>query len=146
MKTIWKASTRDELRARLGRLTPGSMPRWGRMTAPQMVAHLADSARMALGDLPVAPKRVPLRYPPLKQLCIYCLPIPKSVPTAPELIQRSPGDWEHEVNAAGALLERIASPPDGRRPDHPVFGRLSEQAWGVLVYRHYDHHLRQFGV
>src|SRR5919202_5668917 len=98
MKTIWKASTRDELRARLGRLTPGSMPRWGRMTAPQMVAHLADSARMALGDLPVAPKRVPLRYPPLKQLCIYCLPIPKGVPTAPELIHRSPGDWEHEVN------------------------------------------------
>lgn len=146
MKSIWKASTRDELRARLARLTPESKAQWGRLTAPQMVAHLADCSRMTLGDLPVAPKRLPIRYPPLKQLIIYCLPFPKGAPTAPELIRRVPGDWMHEVHAAGALLEQIASPPDGPRPEHPAFGRLSEQAWGVLVYRHYDHHLRQFGV
>jgi len=146
MKSIWRASVRDELRARLARLTPESNARWGRMTAPQMVAHLADSARMALGDLPVAPTRRAIRYPPLKQLIVYLLPFPKGVPTAPELIGRVPGDFSHEVHAAGALLERIASPPDGPRPEHPAFGRLSEQAWGVLVYRHYDHHLRQFSV
>ncbi len=146
MKSIWRASVRDELRARLARLTPESNARWGRMTAPQMVAHLADSARMALGDLPVAPTRRPIRYPPLKQLIVYLLPFPKGVPTAPELIGRIPGEFSHEVHTAGALLERIASPPDGPRPEHPAFGRLSEQAWGVLVYRHYDHHLRQFSV
>lgn len=146
MKSIWKAAVRDELRSRLAQLTPSATPRWGRMTAPQMVAHLADSARMTIGDLPVEPKKTPLRFAPLKQLCIYCLPIPKGVPTAPELIGRAPGEWTHEIHAAGALLERIASPPDGPRPAHPVFGRLSEQACGVLVYRHYDHHLRQFGV
>ncbi len=146
MKTIWKASVRDELRSRLAQLSPSTPGRWGRMTAPQMVAHLADNSRMAIGDLPVAPKKSPLRFAPFKQLCIYCLPIPKGVPTAPELIRRVPGDWSQEVQAAGALLERLASPPDGARPDHPVFGRMSEQAWGVLVYRHYDHHLRQFGV
>jgi hypothetical protein len=146
MKSIWSAAVRDELRARLAQLTPDTSPRWGRMTAPQMVAHLADSARMALGDLPVASKKLPLRFTPIKQLFIYCIPIPKNVPTAPELIRRTPGDWRQEVQAAGALLERIASPPEGARPAHPAFGRLSEQAWGVLVYRHYDHHLRQFGV
>jgi len=27
-----------------------------------------------------------------------------------------------------------------------VFGRLSAKQWGVLMYRHVDHHLRQFGV
>jgi hypothetical protein len=146
MKSIWRASTRDELRARLGRLSPDSKARWGRMTALQMVAHLADASRMTLGDLPVRPKRTAIRYPPLKQLIVYCLPFPKGAQTAPELIGRVPGDWMQEVHAAGALLERIASPPDGQRPEHPMFGRLSEQALGVFVYRHYDHHLRQFGV
>ncbi len=146
MKSIWRASTRDELRARLGRLSPDSKARWGSMTAPQMVAHLADCSRMTLGDLPVAPKRTAIRYPPLKQLIVYCLPFPKGAQTAPELIGRVPGDWMQEVHAAGALLERIASPPEGQRPEHPMFGRFSEQALGVFVYRHYDHHLRQFGV
>jgi hypothetical protein len=146
MKSIWRASTRDELRSRLGRLSPDSKALWGSMSAPQMVAHLADCSRMTLGDLPVTPKRTAIRYPPLKQLIVYCLPFPKNARTAPETISRMPGDWMQEVQAAGALLERIASPPDGRRPEHPVFGRLSEQALGVFVYRHYDHHLRQFGV
>ena len=29
---------------------------------------------------------------------------------------------------------------------HPAFGKLSPRAWGVLAWRHTDHHLRQFGV
>jgi len=146
MPTIWDAARRNELQNRLLQLTPETPARWGRMTAPRMVAHLADSARMALGELPVASKNLPIRYTPLKQLVIYWLPFPKNAPTAPELISQTSIDFEHERNAASALLQRLASPPDGGRPDHPAFGRLSESAWGVLVYRHYDHHLRQFGL
>ena len=29
---------------------------------------------------------------------------------------------------------------------HPVFGPLTHQQWGIFVWRHVDHHLRQFGV
>jgi hypothetical protein len=146
VKTIWQADTRDDLRRRLTALRPDTPARWGRFTAIQMLAHLAESVRMALGDLDVVPIRLPIRYPPLKQIVIYCLPFPRNAPTSPELLARRPADFELERNAAGSLLERLASPPDGPRPAHPLFGRLSEQAWGVLIYRHYDHHLRQFGV
>lgn len=31
-------------------------------------------------------------------------------------------------------------------PEHPAFGKLSTKDWGVLVYRHIDHHFKQFGV
>jgi hypothetical protein len=31
-------------------------------------------------------------------------------------------------------------------PVHPAFGTLSSATWGVLVYRHTDHDLKQFGV
>jgi len=31
-------------------------------------------------------------------------------------------------------------------PQSRVFGRISGASWGVMVHKHLDHHLRQFGV
>ena len=42
-----------------------------------MLAHLNDSYRMALGDLKVKSKNLPLRYTPIKQLVIYVAPFPE---------------------------------------------------------------------
>lgn len=147
MQTIWNTGERRRLQERLAALTPDAERRWGSMTAPQTVAHLADAARMALGDLPCQSKTLPIRYPPLKQLIVYWLPFPKGAPTAPELIGRAPPSWTTGVSDLTALLDRLARQPSDRNwPEHPAFGRLSRRAWGVLVYRHMDHHLRQFGV
>jgi hypothetical protein len=102
---------------------------------------------MTFEDLPVAPKRLPIRYPPLKQLIIFCLPFPKSVPTAPELVSREPGEWSDEVSILRAFVEQAAGRDKAEQfPAHPAFGKLTPRAWGVLAYRHLDHHLRQFGV
>ena len=49
MKTLAKAPDAAELLDRLARLQPGSTRRWGRMTAHEMVCHLADGFRMAAG-------------------------------------------------------------------------------------------------
>jgi hypothetical protein len=147
MKTIWNASDRRQLHDRLGDLRPDSPRQWGSMTAPQMTAHLSDALRMALGDLRCTPRKLPIRFPPLKQLIIYWLPWPEGAPTAPELISRVPASWSSEVAELASLLERLArQPADAALPAHPGFGRLSRRAWGVLVYRHMDHHLRQFGA
>jgi hypothetical protein len=46
-----------------------------------------------------------------------------------------------------ALVDRFTPRrASGRWPEHPAFGKLSERAWGVHVYRQMDHHLKQFGV
>lgn len=29
---------------------------------------------------------------------------------------------------------------------HPFFGRLTYDEWGILIYKHINHHLEQFGV
>ena len=147
MKSTFQSHARHELLERLERLSPEQRPLWGRMTAPQMVSHLLASMRMALGDLAVASKRLPLRYPPIKQLVIYWLPFPKGAPTAPELVTRVPEEWSADVAALGDAIARLAGrDPGGRWPDHPAFGVMSGRAWGVLTYRHVDHHLRQFGA
>lgn len=43
---------------------------------------------------------------------------------------------------------RALRPPDSDEAagDHPIFGRMSVRDWGVLLYKHTDHHFRQFGI
>jgi hypothetical protein len=147
MKSIWQDQHREEINDRVGRVSWDRPGAWGKFTAPKMICHLADSLKMAMGDLPVAPKRLPIRYPPLKQLIIYAAPFPKGAPTAPELLAREPREWANDVADVQALLARAASARTTETwPEHPAFGRLSKRAWGVLIYRHMDHHLKQFGA
>jgi hypothetical protein len=117
------------------------------MTAPQMVSHLVECLRMATGELPVAARRTPLRYPLVKHFVVYLMPFPKGVPTAPELVSRVPSCWPSDVRMLSAALDGCAARAAADRwAEHPAFGKLSHRAWGVLIYRHMDHHLKQFGV
>lgn len=150
---MWDATNRECLFARLARLTPADAPRWGRMSAHEMVVHLGDGARMALGRMPVRPSRIRaarwLRLPVVKHVFVYLLPFPRSAPTARELLSTRPGDWTEDVATFARLSEDLAAratDPQSLWPEHPFFGRLSRRDWGTLGYRHTDHHLRQFGV
>lgn len=148
MKTVWHDATRREIGDRLTRLTADRKADWGRMSSQQMLCHLNRSIAMATGELAVPGRWTPFRLPILKQFILYYAPFPKNVPTAPELrVTSTPNAWEREVADFSATLDRFAA----RRqetgwPPHPAFGPLSAQQWGVLVYRHVDHHFRQFGV
>ncbi len=112
-----------------------------------MLSHLVDSFRMTLGELKTEPKSGPLKYWPIKQLIIYWLPFPKGAPTAPELLARKPEAVEREKTQLAAMMDKMAQAQGCEEwPDHPAFGKLSSKDWGVLVYRHIDHHFKQFGV
>lgn len=147
MKSMLQPEIREEVRRRLASVPADRAPLWGGMNASRMMAHIADAMRMALGDLPVRDKWMPLRYPPLKQLVLYVVPFPRGAPTARELIDRTPGDIDAERRAIDGLLERLAARAlDAPAPAHPIFGPLTVRQWGVLGYKHTDHHLRQFGA
>lgn len=146
--TAWEPPFRASLADRARRLTADAKPAWGRLNASGMLAHVNDSYRMALGDLYVKPRNLPLRLPPLKQFVIYVMPFPKSAPTAPELIARCAGaSLADEQKAYAELLARLAAvTTETKLQDHPAFGRLTHRAYGVLIARHTDHHFRQFGL
>src|ERR1700674_532470 len=147
MSSMWGDDSRREIKDRLERVTPDRKAQWGKMSAPQMVCHLAESLKMALGELPVEPKRLPIRYPPLKQFIVYLAPFPKNAPTAPELLARSPRDWHADVADLQALVNRFTPRgAGGRWPEHPASAKLSDGAWGVFFFRHMDHHLKQCGA
>lgn len=148
MRSVLVEADREALCRRIASLTPASSARWGRMTVGLMLAHLCQSARMALGELPVQARgKRAFEVFPLKHLILYVLPFPRGAPTAPELLAAIPGPVEAEQRSLQELLGRLGTASvDGARPVHPLFGRLSRQEWGALVYKHSNHHLRQFGA
>ena len=147
MKTLWEPAVREELLGRFARLHPDQRPVWGQMTSAQMVAHCTDPMRAAMGEMKVEAKSGPFRKPWLRYLVIYWMPWPKGAPTAPEFIHSEPGVLEDNLSAMRATVDRfVARATSGGFEDHPAFGRVPLKDWGCLMYRHLDHHLRQFGV
>lgn len=147
MKSVFDETDRASMLARIDRITDDSKPQWGRMTADRMLAHLVESARMAVGTLECRPKKLPIRFFPLKQLIIFVFPFPKGAPTAPELLAGAEAPVADLRPELQRLIGEIASRRDQKVwPEHPAFGKLNGDTWGVLTYKHFDHHLRQFGV
>jgi hypothetical protein len=148
MGSILNESDRAAICNRMRSLSASSTARWGRMNVTEMLQHLRHSARMTVGELEVASsnKRV-FQVFPLKHLILYVLPFPKGAPTAPELLPGTAASFEEEHAAVLTLLEQIGSGPrEGAGPPHPLFGPMSWPEWGVVTYKHADHHLKQFGA
>ena len=152
MKTLAREVDRAEVLRRLRLVRPDSRRRWGRMTAHEMVCHLADSCRMALGRRMVSHASGVFERTIVKWLALY-LPVRwrPGILTRPEIEQglggTCPGDFAADVVELEALLTSIATQERGLAwPVHPLFGRMSERAWLRWAYLHADHHLRQFGL
>lgn len=147
-KSMFDDSCRRRMHERLQRLEPDSPRLWGRMSAPQMVAHLTDQMHHCLGDIPVEARPGLLRFPPVRYASIYVIPWPRGrIKGPPEAFVTTPSEWDADVALLASMLERFASrDPDLEWPAHALFGRMSGRDWGVFVHKHLDHHFRQFSV
>ena len=152
MKTLATPRDTAEIVQRLKALRAESARRWGRMSAHQMVCHLCDASRMALGQKTVSPATGPLQRTLLKWIALYApTPWPPGVLTRPEIDQECggtrPSDFAADVDELQSLVEQMAAQPSRMHGQvHPIFGRMSRGAWLRWAYRHIDHHLRQFGA
>lgn len=148
MGSILNETDRAAIISRMRSLSTSSTGRWGTLDVTGMLKHLHLAALMAVGEMevPSVNKRAFHRFP-LKHLILYVLPFPKGAPTAPKLKPEAAQSLEEERAAVLELLERIGTGPrDGAGPAHPLFGPLTRREWGVVTYKHTDHHLKQFGA
>lgn len=145
MKSLWSAADRRALLARLDRLSPNAERAWGTLTAHAAVTHLADSLRMALGEIREAPIPGMLRHQPIKWLAVNVLPMPKGVKGPAGYFTNPPQVWEDDVAELKRLIDAcVARAPTEPWGENPFFGPLDKVQWGRLSHKHFDHHLRQF--
>ncbi len=151
MKNLFDAAAAKQIQTRLGELQPRCERRWGKMTAPQMLAHCAVSMQWALGE--VVPERAALPVRLMGRMVKPMVfrndgPLRKNSPTAKSLMIADERDLGKERERLAGLIDRfVAGGAAGctKRP-HSFFGKLTPEEWAVLMYKHLDHHLRQFGV
>ncbi|MBI2422094.1 MAG: DUF1569 domain-containing protein [Candidatus Hydrogenedentes bacterium] len=148
MRTMHAPNDHAELVARIRRLAPDQPRKWGTMSAPQMIAHLRDQMGHTLGDITPAPIVDFRRFSPVRYLAIYWVPWPRGrIQGPPEAFVTQPAHWEQDVEVLIALLGRFAARDVSLPwPDHAIFGTMSSRDWGVFCYKHFNHHLTQFGV
>lgn len=149
-KTLDPVST-HELTERFLKLREDMNPRWGTMNALQMLAHCSTAVKMAFGETPVRLAFSPFKAAAARLLFIRLLPFPKNLPTAAELdpakklvVHRS---FHEEREELLYQLNRLNNATEKEQfGNHPIFRQLDRRHWGQLIYKHLDHHLRQFGV
>jgi Protein of unknown function (DUF1569) len=150
MASAFEAETSTELLNRIDQLRPDSARQWGKMNAPQMVCHLTDSLSIAMGEIATTFKASALSTRFVRWLIFSVLPIPKAkARTGPEFQSTNPGDWGQDVAHLREKFGQFVAMGKTTTPKwatHPAFGDLSTREWGLLVAKHMDHHLRQFGV
>jgi hypothetical protein len=148
MASIFETQAQQDLRTRMSQLRPGLTPKWGKMSVSQMQIHLIDALRMATGELACRPKPSPLKNALGRWLVIYSpLPWPKGAPTAPELLARASANFDAEQRDLLDTFDHVVQAGQNLPwAEHPAFGHLTTKDWGTLIWRHTDHHLKQFGL
>lgn len=150
MEDLFHSECAGQIRQRLSNLTSTRQRQWGKMNVTQMLAHCSRSMEMASGEF--RPPRVfigRILGPIIKPIALReGEPMRRNSPTAKELVIGEAMDFEPERSRLQSLIDRfVATGPAGcTSHPHAFFGPLTPYEWSTLMYKHLDHHLRQFGV
>ena len=139
-----------DVRRRLTGLRADTVPRWGKMNAAQMLAHLNVAYDMETGALPVQSNFLTrwLLKTFVKKQVVGPKPYPRNGRTAPQFVIADERDFEAEKTKLLGHLRRVqengARYYEGR--ENVSFGPLTAAEWDVMYQKHLDHHFGQFGI
>lgn len=149
MNNLYNQSDVSGILNRIENLSSNSQRQWGKMNVEQMLSHLNTFLETAL-DLN-SPKRLLIgrilgsffksRYISEKRFSMNSR-------THKTYIINDIRDFEKEKTKSIELIKlffdggisKCTSKP------HSFFGNLAPEEWAITQWKHFDHHLRQFGV
>jgi len=136
----------DGLIIRLRSLDPKAIPLWGKMNVLEMLSHLNMATASGLGHYQLQDESTWLRRNVICYLALYVLrqlPRNAAAPKGFSIAAAGNLNFEREMGSLLRVLN-MASCSENQSYPHPLFGNMNKADWGRLVYRHIDHHLRQF--
>jgi hypothetical protein len=133
---------------RVLRVRPDARRQWGKMNLVQALNHLKVSTGSGILEYHLKDESSFLWRTVIKFLVIYILKrLPKNAKAAEgfKIEMDNALDFDTEKEQVLDILQKAYFSTSETYP-HPLFGTMSGYEWGTLVYRHFDHHLRQFGA
>lgn len=150
MEDIFDPATAEQFRQRIRSIGAASERQWGKMSAAQMMEHCARGLEMATGESNPPRKLIGrLLGGVIKPMALKeGEPMRRNSPTAPVLIVGDEVDLESSRKRFLEVLDRFVAGGELRCTKHPhaFFGAMTPKEWSTMMYKHLDHHLRQFGA
>ena len=149
MHSLFDAADRQSVLGRLAHFRPGAERQWGKMAAAQMMAHCTAALEVATGDRRRKQALVGKIFAPfVRSSLLGEKPFSRGSPTDPSFIVTEEKDFETEKRRLTGIVNRFCDlgPEKASVQIHSFLGRLNGEEWGVMMYKHLDHHLRQFGA
>ena len=149
MNSIYDKASNDAMIARINKLTPETKAVWGKMTVDQMLRHCKLATDVAFGKQGLKVNfLMKILGKLLKKKVFYGGDMGKNSPTAKEFTITNHYDLEKEKSELIANFSRFASEGKSaiKTMDHPFWGKMTYEDWDALMWKHLDHHLKQFGV
>ena len=149
MKNVFQPDALQEVNQRINKLQPNSQRQWGKMDVAQMFAHCSAALEVAAG------KKFPPRIfvgrilaPFFRSVFSNDKPFKQNMPTDKSFLIIDQCNFEREKARLIDLVTQFSTGGEAicTTHPHPFFGKLTPNEWATGMYKHLDHHLRQFGV
>lgn len=149
MHTLFSIEQTEAIIGRIEQLTPESQAQWGKMNVNQMLAHCSCTMEVVRDQKHL--KRLFMGYVMggfFKKSFYNEKEFSRNSPTHPYFVQGDTAAFDEEKARLIGHLRAFQSGGQEKctRKPHAFFGKLSPEQWGIGMYKHTDHHLRQFGV
>ena len=151
MKNIFEKEITKEVVGRINQLNTNTKAVWGTMNVAQMLAHLNIQYEVVYENDKFPKPNALIRFilkTCVKNSVVGSKPYKKNGRTAPYFVIKEDKNFEKErirlidyINKTQVLgIEHLID------RDTKSFGKLTDDQWNNLFYKHLDHHLSQFGV
>lgn len=147
LKSVFQEDTRRELTDRINSLNPESKGQWGKMNVCQMIKHMNIWNEWILGKNDYTYKQgfagKIFGKTMLKKHTKDERAMSKGMPAGNFTVKEKEGDPEQ---LKSTWIELMESYKDFSNPGfvHDFYGKMTKEQIGIFVYKHTDHHLRQF--
>ncbi len=148
MNSIYDKASNEAIIARIHHLTSESQGLWGLMNVDQMLKHCCAAVDVAFGQKEVKVSFLMKVLGRVAKKKVFTNEFLHNSPTAKEFVFMETYDFELAKQELIEKFSRFALEGTAaiKIKKHPFWGNMTFEDWDTLMWKHIDHHLRQFGV
>ncbi|MCC6182008.1 MAG: DUF1569 domain-containing protein [Bacteroidia bacterium] len=137
---------------RLKQLSGNEIGLWGVLSPQGMIEHMADAFANAYGKIKLPAQTPEAILPKMRAFALSDIPFKEN--TKNVLMSETPAPLRHQTISDAineldleikSFIEHYKLHP-GQINLNPFFGELNYEEWLQLLYKHAQHHLKQFNI